>query len=61
MYDTTPTPVHFTEATFICECPAGAKMIAVGLQIMVIAPDMAPCWLTPTGLVPINTVEALKP
>lgn len=53
-----PQPVHLTEATFICEAPAGAQMIAVGLKILVVAPGMAPCWLTPTGLVQIDMTQA---
>lgn len=46
-------PVHFTEATFIGTVPAGAKLIAVGLKVMVVAPDIPASWVTPTGLVPI--------
>lgn len=47
-------------AVFIAELPAGAKMISVGPLIMVVAPNMPPCWVTPAGLVPIDMVPTAK-
>ncbi len=46
-------PVHFTEPHLLCTLPAGAQIIAIGPQIIVVAPNTAPCYLTPTGLKPI--------
>ena len=51
-------PVHYAEPTFIATVPAGTKLIAVGLRVMAVAPDMAPCWVTPTGLEPINVAQS---
>jgi hypothetical protein len=43
----------YGEPTFLCAIPAGAQLIAVGGKVIVVAPSMAPCYVTPTGLKPI--------
>lgn len=49
-----PLPLHYAQPTFIAEVPAGAQLIAVGLKVLVTAPGMAPHWITPAGLVPLD-------
>lgn len=46
-------PVYYTEPHLLCMLPAGAQIISAGPQIIVVAPNVAPCYLTPTGLKPI--------
>ena len=46
-------PVHFVEPHLLCTLPAGAQIISVGLQIIVVAPGAPPYYLTLTGLKPL--------
>jgi hypothetical protein len=50
-------PVHYTVPTFLADVPAGAQLIAVKDKVIVAAPGMVPCYITPTGLQPIHCAE----
>lgn len=47
-----PTPLLTCESvSYIGEAPVGAKLMAFGDKVFMVATGMAPHWVTPTGLV----------
>lgn len=52
-----PTPVYREGVSFIAEVPEGANMIAFNDRIILCAPGMKPCFVTPTGLVPLPDAD----
>lgn len=50
-------PVHRLGVSFIGAVPDGAKLMAFNDQIFLVAPGMAPCFVTPTGLVPVQNAD----
>lgn len=50
-------PAHRLGVSFIAEVPNGAKLMVFNEQIFVVAPGMAPCFVTPTGLVPVKLAD----
>ncbi len=56
--DNDTVPVHFVDPVLLADLPEGAKLIAIGLKILVVAPDLPVSWVTPTGLVALDMVPA---
>lgn len=50
-------PVHRIGVSFIAAVPDGAKLMAFNDQIFLVAPSMPPCFVTPTGLVPMQHAD----
>lgn len=48
------TPVHFKRPTYLGTVPKGAILLAVGLDVVVVHPDTPPCFITPSGFVPLH-------
>ena len=47
-------PVYRPGTHYVCEVPAGSKLLTIGDKILLVAPNMPPQWLTLTGLVPVD-------
>lgn len=51
------TEPHYLTLTYLCEVPAGAQLMAFRNRVFVVAPGMAPQYVTPTGLKPVQVAE----